>query len=145
MKILVLNGPNLNQLGKREPTVYGSGILKQLENELIEYGNEYQISITTEQSNYEGQLIDWLHESETKFDAIVMNPGAFTHYSIAIRDAIASISLPVIEVHISNVHARENFRQVSVTAPVCVGQVSGFHFEGYKMAIDYFRRGKHHV
>ncbi|MBM7097298.1 MULTISPECIES: type II 3-dehydroquinate dehydratase [Alteribacter] len=141
MKILVLNGPNLNRLGLREPDVYGSKTLSDLQEQLITYGKGNNISVEAKQSNHEGELIEWIHEAAGEFDGIIINPGAFTHYSYAIRDAIASIEKPVVEVHISNVHARESFRQVSVTAAVCAGQISGFGFEGYKMALDYFQRG----
>ncbi len=141
MNILILNGPNLNRLGKREPEIYGKETLKDLEEQVTTYGKKRNITVETRQSNLEGTLIDWIHEADESFDGIIINPGAFTHYSYAIRDAIASITKPVIEVHISNVHAREEFRQVSVTAAVCLGQISGFGFEGYVMAIDYFHRG----
>ncbi|WP_233254193.1 type II 3-dehydroquinate dehydratase [Salipaludibacillus keqinensis] len=140
MNILILNGPNLNRLGQREPDVYGSNTLTDLEKGLKTFGNQHGVTIESKQSNWEGQIIDWLHEAEKKADGIVINPGAFTHYSYAIRDAVASIDIPVIEVHISNVHAREDFRKTSVIAPVCKGQISGFGFSGYEMAIDYFLR-----
>ncbi|MDQ0256267.1 3-dehydroquinate dehydratase-2 [Evansella vedderi] len=136
-KLLILNGPNLNRLGKREPDIYGKSSLKDLEEELRSNFAE-QLELSFKQSNWEGQLIDWIHEAEEKYEGIVFNPGAFTHYSYALRDAIASISIPVVEVHISNVHAREMFRSESVIAPVCVGQISGFGFDGYKMGLTYF-------
>lgn len=137
---LVLNGPNLNQLGKREPNVYGTGTLEDLKEMLHSEFKDIAV-LTFRQSNWEGQLIDWIHEADGNFSGIVFNPGAFTHYSYAIRDAIASIEIPVVEVHISNVHAREEFRQRSVTAPVCIGQISGFGLVGYKMGLDYLIRG----
>ncbi|MCD8508712.1 MAG: type II 3-dehydroquinate dehydratase [Bacillus sp. (in: Bacteria)] len=138
---LVLNGPNLNRLGNREPNVYGKGTLDDLEEFLLaEYKDK--LKLTFRQSNWEGQLIDWIHEADGIYSGIILNPGAFTHYSYAIRDAVASIEIPVVEVHISNVHAREEFRHHSVIAPVCAGQISGFGFAGYKMGIDYFLRGK---
>ncbi|MFA9559421.1 type II 3-dehydroquinate dehydratase [Evansella sp. AB-rgal1] len=140
MDLLILNGPNLNRLGKREPSVYGNDSLKDLEALLTQYGESKNVNLTMRQSNWEGQLIDWIHEAEDAFDGIVINPGAFTHYSIALRDAVASISVPVIEVHISNVHAREDFRKESVIAPNCVGQISGFGFDSYIMGIDFFVR-----
>lgn len=137
-RLLILNGPNLNRLGKREPTVYGSDTLKDLETML--HGDFPDLQLTFSQSNWEGQLIDWIHDAEGNFDGVVFNPGAFTHYSYALRDAIASVTIPVVEVHISNVHAREEFRKESVIAPVCVGQISGFGLESYKMGISYFLR-----
>ncbi len=142
MKILLLNGPNLNLLGQREPSVYGSNTLTDLEQQLNVYSNKNGVTLESKQSNWEGQLIDWLHEARYEVDGVVLNPGAFTHYSYAIRDAIASIEPPVIEVHISHVHAREEFRKTSVLAPVCIGQISGFGFSSYEMAIDYFLRRK---
>lgn len=136
MKILVLNGPNINMLGKREPDVYGKQDLKSLEQGMMEIGKKYNVEVECYQSNYEGAIIDKIHQAEENgCTGIVINPGAFTHYSIAIRDAIASISLPVVEVHISNVYAREEFRKQSVTAPVSIGQITGFGFFGYELAI----------
>ncbi|MBU8907717.1 type II 3-dehydroquinate dehydratase [Desertibacillus haloalkaliphilus] len=134
-KILVINGPNLNRLGLREPDVYGQRTLIDLETLVVDYGLGRSCEVTCKQSNHEGEIIDWIHESDA-FSGIVLNPGAFTHYSYAIRDAIASVQVPVIEVHISNVHARESFRHHSVTAPVSSGQIVGLGFGGYKLAID---------
>lgn len=135
MKILVINGPNLNRLGLREPTIYGSNTLTDLEKNLLVFAETEQVEVACFQSNHEGDIIDAIHEAEGQFDGIVLNPGAFTHYSYAIRDAIASITLPVIEVHISNVHAREEFRHTSVTAPVVSGQIVGLGFKGYELAM----------
>ena len=135
MRVLVINGPNLNRLGVREPGVYGSNTLTDLEKELLTFGERLNCEVTCFQSNHEGDLIDAIHEADEQYDGIVINPGAFTHYSYAIRDAIASISVPVIEVHISNVHAREEFRHTSVTAPVTAGQIIGLGFKGYELAI----------
>ncbi|MBD1378809.1 type II 3-dehydroquinate dehydratase [Metabacillus arenae] len=132
---LVINGPNLNRLGLREPGVYGSKTLVDLEQDLFSLAEEYGFDMTCFQSNHEGDLIDSIHEAEDQYDGIVINPGAFTHYSYALRDAIASIALPVIEVHISNVHAREDFRHHSVTAPVTEGQIVGLGFFGYQLAL----------
>jgi 3-dehydroquinate dehydratase-2 len=132
---LIINGPNLNRLGLREPDVYGSKTLTDLERELMLFAEKQRFQITCFQSNHEGDLIDAIHEADEQYDGIVLNPGAFTHYSYAIRDAIASVSLPVIEVHISNVHSREPFRHQSVTAPVTAGQIIGFGFEGYQYAL----------
>lgn len=134
-EILVLNGPNLNQLGIREPSVYGNHTLQDLENELSAFGKEHNCQIVCKQSNHEGDLIDWIHEANSQFDGIVLNPGAFTHYSYALRDAVAGCNPPVVEVHISNIHSREPFRQTSVISPVTIGQIVGFGFFGYRLAI----------
>ncbi|MDU2197516.1 MAG: type II 3-dehydroquinate dehydratase [Peptostreptococcaceae bacterium] len=135
MKIIVINGPNLDMLGKREPTVYGNNTLEDLENYIR---NEFKEKIDVEffQSNYEGAIIDMLHRANDEFDGVVINPGAFTHYSYAIHDAIKSIKTKVVEVHISNVHQREEFRQKSVTAAACIGQISGLGFYGYILGIN---------
>ncbi|NGP43593.1 type II 3-dehydroquinate dehydratase [Bacillaceae bacterium SIJ1] len=133
--ILVLNGPNLNLLGEREPGVYGSETLAQLEQKLTELLNEKDVTLTFRQSNSEGVLIDTLHEFR-HCQGIVLNAGAYTHYSIAIRDAIQAIQSPVVEVHMSNVHAREAFRHTSVIAPVCVGQIAGFGMASYELGLQ---------
>ncbi|WP_282023096.1 type II 3-dehydroquinate dehydratase [Priestia flexa] len=134
-KFLVVNGPNLNRLGVREPAVYGRENLKTLEHNLRQLAEQQGVHIECVQSNHEGVIIDWIHGADENFDGIVINPGAFTHYSYAIRDAIASISVPVLEVHISNVHKREAFRHESVTAPVTAGQIVGLGIYGYELAI----------
>ncbi|MGD6815566.1 type II 3-dehydroquinate dehydratase [Metabacillus sp. 113a] len=134
-RYLVLNGPNLNLLGKREPGVYGMKTLTELERELLHFGGESGIEVVCFQSNHEGDLIDAIHESEDQYEGIVLNPGAFTHYSYAIRDAVAGVSVPVMEVHISNVYAREEFRHHSVIAPAAAGQIAGVGFYGYKLAL----------
>ncbi|MDE5412261.1 type II 3-dehydroquinate dehydratase [Alkalihalobacterium chitinilyticum] len=140
--ILVINGPNLNRLGMREPDIYGHETLADLESRLVEYGKGLGYEVVCKQSNFEGQIIDWIHEAqETGCAGIVVNPGAFTHYSYAIRDAVASISVPVIEVHISNVHARETFRHTSVISPVTRGQIVGLGFTGYELAIQAIIKG----
>jgi 3-dehydroquinate dehydratase-2 len=140
-KILLLNGPNLNRLGKREPGIYGVKTLKDLEEKMVSLGAEANIEVKCFQSNHEGELIDKLHEAEdTGVDGIIFNPGAFTHYSYAIRDAIAGINCPVIEVHISNVYQREEFRHKSVIAPVSKGQIAGLGLLGYELALDAFKR-----
>ncbi|NMH74367.1 type II 3-dehydroquinate dehydratase [Bacillus sp. RO2] len=135
MRLLVLNGPNLNRLGLREPAVYGSQTLQDLEAQLQAFAGKNSFELTCFQSNHEGELIDTLHDAEGHYDGIVINPGAFTHYSYAIRDAIASITVPVMEVHISNIHKREEFRHTSVTAPVTTGQIVGLGFYGYELAL----------
>lgn len=136
-KILVMNGPNLDMLGTREPAVYGYDTLEALEETVIAYAAERGVKAMCFQSNSEGKLINKLHKAPAKYDAVIYNPGAHTHYSYAIRDAIASIDTPVVEVHLSDVDSREDFRRVSVTAPVCVAQIKGMGIQGYCDAIDY--------
>ena len=137
LKIMVINGPNLNMLGVREPQVYGNQSYVDLENYIEEYCEEKGIEVTVLQSNGEGELIDFIHHANGNFDGIVINPGAYTHYSYAIRDALSSVSVPAVEVHISNIHKREEFRHISVTAPACIGQITGLGFRGYLLAVDY--------
>jgi 3-dehydroquinate dehydratase II len=137
MKILVMNGPNLNFLGIREKGIYGSQDYHYLLGLLEEKAKEDDITIETFQSNSEGELIDRIQKAYfDEVDGIVINPGAYTHYSYAIRDALASITAPIIEVHISNIHKREEFRHQSVTAPVVTGQIVGLGFQGYLLAVD---------
>ncbi len=138
MKLLVLNGPNINFLGIREKGIYGTedyeGLVKRLERKAEAEGHEIQVF----QSNYEGAIIDRIQTAYGDgTEGIIINPGAFTHYSYAVRDALASVEIPKVEVHISNVHKREEFRHVSVTAPVCDGQVVGLGLMGYELAMDY--------
>ena len=139
MKILIINGPNLNMLGKREPSIYGSDTLETINQEITSHAEEHNISVEFVQSNIEGVIIDYIHEANNNFDGIILNAGAFTHYSYAIRDAISSVTTPVVEVHLSNIHAREEFRHKSVLASVCVGQISGFGKYSYILALEYFR------
>ncbi|MBY0220890.1 type II 3-dehydroquinate dehydratase [Sporosarcina aquimarina] len=139
MELLLLNGPNLNRLGKREPDIYGAETLADIEARIQRLADESDIGLSCFQSNVEGELIDRIHDAEDAgIDGIIFNPGAFTHYSIALRDAIASISVPVIEVHISNIHTREEFRHTSVIAPVAAGQLCGFGTAGYDLAFHAF-------
>ena len=134
--LLVVNGPNLNLLGEREPEVYGAATLDEIIGDLAAYGAERGAAVEHFQSNVEGELVDALHEARGSADGIVLNPGAFSHYSIALRDAIAAIDIPVVEAHLSNVHAREDFRRTSVLAPVCLGVIAGFGAASYRLAVD---------
>lgn len=137
MNLLVINGPNINFLGIREKGIYGTKDFNSLLEMLGNKANETGISIETYQSNCEGAIIDRIQKAYyDKVDGIIINPGAYTHYSYAIRDALASIEVPIIEVHISNVHKREEFRHTSVTAPVCTGQIVGLGLQGYLLAVD---------
>lgn len=134
---LVLHGPNLNLLGSREPAVYGRLSLKELDRLVREAGRRRGVRVECRQSNVEGQLIDWLQSAERAgFGGVVLNPGAFTHYSIALRDAVSAIAVPVIEVHLSNIHGREEFRRHSVIAGVARGQIAGFGLQSYVLALD---------
>ena len=134
-KILLVNGPNLNLLGMREPGIYGSDSLEKINAQLCKKADELGCSIEFFQSNCEGEIIDKLHSCVGNIDGVIINPGAYTHYSIAIRDAIVAIKIPTIEVHLSNVYKREQFRHTSVTAPVCIGQIAGFGKLGYELAL----------
>ena len=134
--ILIINGPNLNMLGVREPGIYGSETLETLYKKIENKAKALNVAVEFYQSNIEGEIINKIHQAMGKFDGIVINPGAYTHYSYAIRDAIASVNVPAIEVHISNVHKREEFRHKSVTAPVCVGQICGLGTNGYLYALE---------
>ena len=135
MKIIILNGPNLQLLGTRETSVYGATTLKDVENKLVDLADELGLEVDCRQSNHEGELVDWIGEARHEFDGIVINPGAYTHTSVALRDAIAAVALPAIEVHISNVYKRESFRHHSYTAPVCIGQIAGLGIDGYEWAL----------
>jgi 3-dehydroquinate dehydratase-2 len=135
--IYVLNGPNLNLLGTREPEIYGSETLDEIAGALEDQAREMGVAVDIRQSNHEGHLIDWLHEAKAEgAHAVILNAGAFTHTSIALHDAIKAIGVPVIEVHLSNPHAREPFRHKSYVAPVAKGSIAGFGALGYKLALD---------
>jgi 3-dehydroquinate dehydratase-2 len=135
MKILVLHGPNLNLLGTREPEVYGSLTLADINAKLVELAGEKHAELVCKQSNHEGELIDLLHDARTWADGVVFNPGAYTHTSVALRDAISAIGIPVIEVHLSNVYAREEFRHVSLISAVCRGKITGLGWRSYTLGL----------
>lgn len=135
-KILVLNGPNLNLLGTREKSIYGADTLEDIVSDLRDYALARDVALEAFQSNSEGALVDAIHAARGAVDGIVLNAGAYTHYSIALRDAIAGVAIPTVEVHISNVHAREPFRHKSVLAPVCLGVIAGFGRNSYFLGID---------
>lgn len=135
MRVLVLHGPNLNLLGKREPGVYGHRSLSEIDDALTEEATKQRVELRIVQSNHEGDLIDAIHAAIDRADGILINAGAFTHTSVALRDALAGMNLPVVEVHLSNIYAREEFRHRSLIAPVCVGQISGFGWRSYLLGL----------
>ncbi len=136
MKILFLNGPNLNLLGQREPEIYGRTTLADIEAMVRGRAVKLKVEVDFRQSNQEGELVAWIQEAKGKFDVLVLNAAAYTHTSIALRDAISAVGVPTIEIHLSNIHAREEFRHKSLIAPVCVGQISGFGPNSYELAVE---------
>lgn len=135
MNILFINGPNLNLLGEREPGIYGDLTLSDIEKLVRHKAIELDVNVEFKQSNSEGEIVTWIQDARGKFDTIVINAGAYTHTSIAIRDAIAAVRIPTIEIHLSNIHAREEFRRHSMIAPVCIGQISGFGAYSYILGL----------
>src|SRR5882757_1058811 len=136
MKILFLNGPNLNLLGTREPEVYGHQTLADIEAKVREHAVQLKVAIEFRQSNQEGELVGWIQEAKGRFDVIVINAAAYTHTSVALRDAISAVGVPTIEIHLSNIHAREEFRHKSLIAPVCRGQICGFGLKSYILGLE---------
>lgn len=135
-KVLVINGPNLNLLGSRETDIYGTETLNDIARKVMIEAERLGLEADFVQSNHEGEIIDKIHYARGRYDVLIINPGAYTHYSIAIRDAIAAVELPTIEIHLSNIHSREEFRRISVIAPVCAGQICGFGSSSYLLALQ---------
>ena len=142
MKFLIINGPNLNLLGQREPGIYGGQTYDALCAQITDYAQAHGSTADFFQSNHEGAIIDAIQAAQGVYDAIIINPAAYTHYSYAILDALKAVSVPAFEVHLSHIDQREPFRAVSVTAPACVGQICGLGFEGYLRAMDHFLEGR---
>lgn len=144
MKILILNGPNINMLGLREPDKYGTDTLESIELFLKEEAKKLDVDLDFYQNNIEGELVNKIQEAKNKYDGIVMNPAAYTHTSVAIRDALLAVEVPTVEIHLSNIHKREEFRHISLTAPACIGQIAGFGKYSYKLGlvaiVDYLRK-----
>jgi 3-dehydroquinate dehydratase-2 len=141
LKYLVLHGPNLNLLGTREPEIYGSMTLRELNSKIKAYAKSVSVSVVAKQSNHEGELIDMIHDARSWAAGIIFNPGAFTHYSYALRDAVSSIDVPTVEVHLSDIMKREDFRKISVIKPVCIKQISGLGFNSYLEGLKLLMKG----
>ena len=139
-RVLVIHGPNLNLLGIREKTIYGERTLEDINREIVRYGESVGIAVDTLQANGEGAIVDAVHAARGVYDGVVINPAAYTHTSVAIRDAIAAVGIPFIEVHLSNIHSREEFRRTSLIAPVCAGQISGFGPDSYILGLEALRK-----
>lgn len=135
-KILVIHGPNLNLLGSREPEIYGKNTLENINDSIMAWAGNEGITVKTKQSNHEGEIVDMIGKAKDEFDLILINPAAYTHTSVAIRDAISAVGIPAIEVHLSNIYSREEFRHTSLIAPVCHGQVSGFGIHSYILGLQ---------
>lgn len=135
-QVLLLHGPNLNLLGSREPEIYGAMTLEDINEIALRHAKRHHVELRAQQSNHEGELLDMLHVARNYADGVVFNPGAYTHTSVALRDAISAINLPVVEVHLSNTYAREEFRHKSLLAPVCVGQIAGFGWRSYLLGLE---------
>jgi 3-dehydroquinate dehydratase-2 len=135
-KILVIHGPNLNLLGSREPDIYGKVSIDRINAELQKIAKKNKVTLKIMQSNHEGEIVDLIQKAKGKFSVIVINPAAYTHTSVAIRDAVAAVGIPTIEVHLSNIYSREEFRRTSLISPVCVGQVSGFGINSYLLGLE---------
>jgi 3-dehydroquinate dehydratase-2 len=140
-KYLILHGPNLNLLGTREPEVYGTMTLAELNTKLKAIAKKLKMTLVCKQSNHEGDLIDWIHDAKKWAKGIVFNPGAFTHYSFALRDAVAGVEIPTVEVHLSDIQKREDFRKISVISPVCIAQISGLGFQSYVEGLNTLLKG----
>jgi 3-dehydroquinate dehydratase-2 len=140
LRIAVIHGPNLDMLGARETDIYGTKTLQDINGEMLREAEKQGLSLSFFQSNSEGGLIDYIHACKGKIDGIILNAGAYTHYSIALRDAIAAVDIPTVEVHLSNIYKREDFRHISVIAPVCIGQISGFGYYSYILGLQALRK-----
>ncbi len=140
LRIAVIHGPNLDMLGIREKDIYGTKSLQDINDEMLREAEDYGLNLSFFQSNSEGGLIDYIHACKGNTDGIILNAGAYTHYSIALRDAIAAVGIPTVEVHLSNIYKREDFRHISVIAPVCIGQISGFGYYSYLLGLQALRK-----
>jgi len=149
LKIGIINGPNLNMLGKRDQKIYGNLTLEEVNCKIKSFAKKEDIELTIKQSNFEGEIIEFIQQFSPQVDGLIINPAAYTHYSYAIADALRDCSIPVVEVHLSNIFSREDFRGKSVTAPACIGQIAGFGFQSYILAIhalqDFLKKGSSEI